>query len=175
MCLKMLCAKYGPFCAGLHVLIVSPETCFSKGFRARVPNIEKINEVLTRKIMNHQIRSQFCICHDSSAVMACAKLWTDMIIRNKITLRRIFVRFQLRAHSPIVKQNPDLYAMPLTRQSSSPHKLPSIMTVPMAGGETSLPLGQVIVITEYNNADISPQGLEQISYLGTKYCIIFND
>ena len=26
------------------------------------------------------IRSQFCTCHDSSAVMTCAKLWPDVII-----------------------------------------------------------------------------------------------
>ena len=34
------------------------------------------------------IRSQLCICHDSSAVVACAKVWTDLIsiIHEKETL-----------------------------------------------------------------------------------------
>ena len=32
-----------------------------------------------------QIRSQFCTCHDSSAVVACAKLLSDWIIRIEIT------------------------------------------------------------------------------------------
>ena len=33
---------------------------------------------------NLQIKSQFCTCHDSTAVMTCAKLWHDGIIRIKI-------------------------------------------------------------------------------------------
>ena len=32
---------------------------------------------------NDPIRPQFCTCHDSSAVMACAKLWPDRINRNE--------------------------------------------------------------------------------------------
>ena len=46
---------------------------------------------------NHdKIWSQFCTCHDSWAVMACAKLWPDCIIRIKITTKVFYSRFQLR-------------------------------------------------------------------------------
>ena len=49
----------------------------------------------------NQIRSQFCICHNS-AVMTCAKLWHDWIIRIGIMTKIIFTRFQLRAHKMIM-------------------------------------------------------------------------
>ena len=39
---------------------------------------------------NDPIRSQFCTCHDSSAVVACPKLWTDWITRIRIRAKRIF-------------------------------------------------------------------------------------
>ena len=38
---------------------------------------------------------QFCTCHDSSAVVACAKLWHDGIARIKIRTEKNFIRFQL--------------------------------------------------------------------------------
>ena len=34
---------------------------------------------------NYPIKSQFCICHDSSAVVAYAKLWPDWVIKIKIS------------------------------------------------------------------------------------------
>ena len=47
---------------------------------------------------NNQIRSQFCTCRDSWAVVTCEKLWHDWIIRSIFTVKRIFIRFQLWAH-----------------------------------------------------------------------------
>ena len=52
---------------------------------------------------NGSIKSQFCTCHDSSAVMACANLWLDRAIKIKIIRKRIFARFQLWAYKPIAK------------------------------------------------------------------------
>ena len=46
---------------------------------------------------NDPIRSQFCTCHDSWAVMACAKLWPDCVIKIRITSHQIFTIFQLGA------------------------------------------------------------------------------
>ena len=51
---------------------------------------------------NHPIRSQFCTCHDSFAVMACAKLWTDWMIIFHGRARYIFTKFQLWAHLAFV-------------------------------------------------------------------------
>ena len=58
------------------------------------------------------IRSQFCTCHDSSAVVACINLWPHWIIRIKMKLKRIFTRFELWAHGPYVKQVPGLGSSP---------------------------------------------------------------
>ena len=44
---------------------------------------------------NYAIISQFCTCHDSWAVVTCAKLLYDWIIEFKIKAKRIFKRFQL--------------------------------------------------------------------------------
>ena len=39
---------------------------------------------------NNQVRSYFCICHDSSAVVAYAKIWPDLIIKYRIRAKRTF-------------------------------------------------------------------------------------
>ena len=49
------------------------------------------------------IRSQFCTCHDSWAVVACAKLWTDLIIIFHVIVIYIFTRLGLWAHKWFVK------------------------------------------------------------------------
>ena len=41
-----------------------------------------------------QINSQFCTCHNSPAVVTCAKLLTDLIIGIKIRVKMTFIRFQ---------------------------------------------------------------------------------
>ena len=51
------------------------------------------------------IRLQICTCHDSWAVMTCAKLWPDQIILFHIRAKRISTRFQLWVHKPFVKQS----------------------------------------------------------------------
>ena len=55
---------------------------------------------------DNSIRFQFCTCHDSSAVMACAKLWPDLIIKFHKRARQIFTRYGLWAHKPLVKRVP---------------------------------------------------------------------
>ena len=41
---------------------------------------------------NNQIWSQFCTCHDSSAVVTCAKVWSDWIVRIITKVRREFTQ-----------------------------------------------------------------------------------
>ena len=55
---------------------------------------------------NNQIMSQFCTCHDSSAVMTCANLWHDLIIRIKIKAKIFFARYELWAHLLFVRRVP---------------------------------------------------------------------
>ena len=47
---------------------------------------------------NGRIKSKFCTCHDSSAVMPCAKLWPDLIFWIKIGARVILMIFELWDH-----------------------------------------------------------------------------
>ena len=53
---------------------------------------------------DNQIISQLCTCHGSCTAMPCAKLWPDVILRNKIII--IFTRFLLWALKLFVKQVP---------------------------------------------------------------------
>ena len=50
-----------------------------------------------------EFRSQFYTCHDSWAVVTCANLWPDWIIRIEIRASWIFTRFQWWAHRVFVK------------------------------------------------------------------------
>ena len=52
---------------------------------------------------NYEIRSQLCTCHNSWAVVACAKLWADCFIRIEIIPNLILKRFWLWAHKLFVK------------------------------------------------------------------------
>ena len=52
---------------------------------------------------NDSVRSQFCTCHDSSAVMTCAKLGPDQIMIFQVKVTWIFTRFGFVPKSPINK------------------------------------------------------------------------
>ena len=60
--------------------------------------------ILYNFVINHTIGSPFCTCHDSSAVVACAKFWPDLII----TFRERAIRFGSWAHRPFVNSVPGL-------------------------------------------------------------------
>ena len=46
-------------------------------------------------------------CHDSSAVVTCAKWWPDWIVTIKITAQRVYKNFHLLAHKVFVTWSPD--------------------------------------------------------------------
>ena len=47
--------------------------------------------------------AQFCTCHNSLAIVSCAKMWSHWIKRIKITEKRFFTTFQLGAHKLFVQ------------------------------------------------------------------------
>ena len=59
-----------------------PGDHFTKSVWSYNPSLAKIYIALCEN--TYKIRSKFCTCHDSSTVMACAKLWSDYFIRNII-------------------------------------------------------------------------------------------
>ena len=54
-------------------------------------------------ITDYPIKSQFCTTHDSWAVVICANLWLDWIIRIITTVKTIFISFQLWTNRSSVK------------------------------------------------------------------------
>ena len=75
---------------------------FHKQLISSQPKSYKNTCTFISKIM---IRSShnFCTCHDSLAVVACAKFWPDWIIRIKTPLRIILIIYQACAPKPFVK------------------------------------------------------------------------
>ena len=74
---------------------------FHKGLWADVWDI--INKISSYFYSNNPIRSQICTCHNSSAVVGCAKFWTDMIIIFYVRAICVYTKFELWAHKPFVK------------------------------------------------------------------------
>ena len=56
-----------------------------------------------------QIRSRFCTCHDSSAVVTCAKLWPDLVNRIMIKAKANFSRFNYELINPLWKGPPKFW------------------------------------------------------------------
>ena len=71
---------------------------------------ELINEILWWYCCDFEsddsIRSEFCTCHDSWAVMACAKFWPDLIVIFHITATHMLTRFGVWAHLLCVRWIP---------------------------------------------------------------------
>ena len=78
-----------------------PGTHFTNNVWAHHPKL--IYTCSSYMLNNYLIRSQFCTCHDSSAVVARTKLWVVLIIRIKIRVKRIITRFQSWFHKSLVK------------------------------------------------------------------------
>ena len=81
-----------------------------------------------------QIRSQFCICHSSWAVVICAILWPNLIITTEINAKWIFtIRFQLWVHNlcvewfPTFLPNPPHLSFMLLDQRQPPNKIALVM------------------------------------------------
>ena len=58
---------------------------------------------------NNEIRTQICICHDSSAVMICVKLWPDCVIiffKENRNIYKIWITSSI-AHKSLVRWLPN--------------------------------------------------------------------
>ena len=61
------------------------------------------NSIPFNFFFNGTSRSQFCTWHNSSAVVPCAKFWSDWSIVLHVRTTLICVRFGLLSHKPFVK------------------------------------------------------------------------
>ena len=57
-------------------------------------------------VAGHQIATNFCTCHDSTAVVPCAKFCSDHSIRLEMRVKRNFHRIWNAMEKPLVKRGP---------------------------------------------------------------------
>ena len=86
-------------------LTMHPGTHFMKGLWAQDWNLMK-SSLCCNFDCNGLNRSQICTCHDSAAVVACAKLWPDLMIMCYVTAACIFTKFASWADRLFVKLAP---------------------------------------------------------------------
>ena len=58
-------------------------------------------------VAGHQIATNFCTCHDSTAVVPCAKFCSDHCIRIEMRANRNSHRIRIAMEKPLVKRAPD--------------------------------------------------------------------
>ena len=57
-------------------------------------------------VAGHQIATNFCTCHDSTAVVPCTKFCSDHFIRIEMRVKRNFHRIWIAMEKPLVKRGP---------------------------------------------------------------------
>ena len=57
-------------------------------------------------VAGHQITTNFCTCHDSTAVVPCTKFCSYHCIRIEMRVKRNFHRIWIAMEKPLVKQGP---------------------------------------------------------------------
>ena len=57
-------------------------------------------------VAGHQIATNFCTCHDSTAVVPCTKVCSDLCIRIEVRVKRNFHRIWITMEKPLVKRAP---------------------------------------------------------------------
>ena len=57
-------------------------------------------------VTGHQIATNFCTCHDSTAVVPCTKFCSDHFIRREMRVKRNFHRIWNAMEKPLVKRGP---------------------------------------------------------------------
>ena len=57
-------------------------------------------------VVSHQIATNFCTCHDSTAVVPCTKFCSDHCIRIEMRVKRNFHRIWIAMEKPLMKRGP---------------------------------------------------------------------
>ena len=66
-----------------------------------------VNSPCCNSVAGHQIATNFCTCHDSTAVVPCTKFCSDHCIRIELRVKRNFHRIWIAIEKPLVKRGPD--------------------------------------------------------------------
>ena len=111
----------------MAALAITPGSCVNKVLWAQNPSLVKTTSILNIND-NDRIMWQSCTCHDSWAVMTCAWLSHDWIVRINFRAKFFFARFQLRAHKVLVKWSPGHSLTPKLLQFTPGKYDPSLLT-----------------------------------------------
>ena len=76
-----------------------------KVFFARNSNLME-NSPCHNSVAGHQIATNFCTCHDSTAVVPCTKLCSDRCVRIEVRVKRNSHRIWFAMQKPLVKRPP---------------------------------------------------------------------
>ena len=72
---------------------------------ARNSNSMGISLCLYNSVAGHQIEIHFCTCHDSTAVVSCAKFYSDHCIRIEVKVKRNFHRIWIALEKSLVRRD----------------------------------------------------------------------
>ena len=61
-------------------------------------------------VAGHKIATNFCICHDSTAVVPCTKFCSDHCIRIEVRVKRNFHRIWIAMEKPLLERAPGMMA-----------------------------------------------------------------
>ena len=64
-----------------------------------------ISLCLYNSVAGHQIEINFCTCHDSTAVVSCAKFYSDHCIRIEVKVKRNFHRIWIALEKSLVRRD----------------------------------------------------------------------
>ena len=132
----MSSAKWQPFCLGLDMLTIDTNSKHEHDRRASFIgcNLGPVSlTVFTRNsnsmetspwhnsVAGHQIATNFCTCHDSTAVVPCAKFCSDHCIRIEVRVKWNFHRIWIAMEKPLVKRAPGSGIMTVCRLSCWPY------------------------------------------------------
>ena len=86
-------------------IIIGPGARFTNDFFARNSNSMETSPCCN-SVAGHQIATNFCTCHDSTAVVPCTKFCSDHSIRLEMRVKQNFHRIWNATEKPLVKRGP---------------------------------------------------------------------
>ena len=96
------CPPCGSF---IMMYVLCPGAHFTNGFFARNSNSMETSPC-HNSIAGHQIVTNFCTCHDSTAVVPCTKFRSDHCIIIEVRVKGNFHRNRTAMEKPLVKRAP---------------------------------------------------------------------
>ena len=110
-----------------------------------------ITSLCCNSIAGHQIATNFCTCHDSTAVVPCTKFCSDYGIRVEVRVKRNFHRIWITMEKPFVKRGPGSWNLQVHEFSCCGTCHPGrsyLVHCPGALSLTHLPLDKMAAISQ---------------------------